>query len=91
MDMDCQIGSVEMVTRDLPDLIEWVEKRVSRRKGTHPVEMVFLTLVAAECLMNVCRESWQFKESVDEAFELLKVNAKGLAASLKDEHNSQDN
>jgi len=86
-----EIGSDDMVGKDLPDLIEWLEKRVSRRKDTHPPEMIFLALVAAECLMNICRESWPYEESPDESFEVLKVKAKELAAELRDEHNIQEN
>jgi len=86
-----EIGSDEMVSRDLPDLVMWLEKRVSRRKGSQPLEMVFLALVAAECLMNICRESWVYEESPEVAFEELKLKGHKLALAFIDEHNSQDN
>ena len=88
---EVQIGSDEMVGKDLPDLIVWLEKRVSRRKGTHPSEMVFLALVAAECLVDICRKSWPYEESPDEFFEALRLKAKDLAVSLRDEHDIREN
>lgn len=91
MEIEVQIGSDEMVGKDLPDLMEWLYKRVHRRKATHPAEMVLLALVAGECLMDICRKEWPYRESPDEFFEVLRCKAKEVAASLKNEDNRQGN
>lgn len=85
MKCDAEIGSDEMVRRDLPDVMEWLWKRVQKRKGSHPPEMVFLALLAAECWMVLLSEDWPYNEPAAESFEVLKVRAKELAVELMGE------
>lgn len=77
-----QIGSDEMVAKDLPALMEWLFKRVHKREGTHPVEMVYLALLCAECLALIVKEHWQYEEPVDVTIEGLRSLAAELALSI---------
>jgi hypothetical protein len=80
-----EIGGPEMIGRELPDLVEWLERRVSRRKGSHPVEMVALALLAAECCELLVRKSWAYDESPDEVFGPMRIWARQTAKELERE------
>jgi len=77
-----QIGSPEAQIGELPDLLEWLEKRVHRHKGSHPLDMVVLASLAAEMCEIIVRESWSFEESADEVFGSLKIWARQTAREI---------
>jgi len=90
MKIEVQIGCDEMIGKDLPDLMEWLEKRVSKRKGAHPPEMVLLALLAAECWMEIICGRWQYEESAEEFFDGLRSRAKELGKKLVKEDNGPE-
>jgi hypothetical protein len=79
---EVRIVDEEMVTRELPDLLGWLEKRVSRHKGSHPVEMVALALLAAECCVLLVRKSWAYNEEPEAVFDGLRAWARYVANEL---------
>lgn len=77
-----QIGSPEVLDEELPKLMKWLEKRVHKHKGAHPVDMVMLALVAAECCELLVRERWVYEEAADEVFGPMKIWARELAKKI---------
>ena len=77
-----EIGCPEVVEKELPKLLEWLEKRVSRHKGSDPIDMVVLASMAAECCELLVRESWAYNESPDEVFGPMKIWARQTALEI---------
>lgn len=77
-----QIGNPEVVDAELPKLMKWLEKRVRRHKGSHPVDMVMLALLGAECCELLVRESWAYEEAADEVFGPMKIWARQAAKEI---------
>jgi len=77
-----QVGSPEVVSAELPKLVTWLEKRVRKHKGSHPVDMVMLALLGAECCELLVRESWAYEESADEVFGSMKIWARQTAKEI---------
>ena len=77
-----QVGSPEVMYEELPKLIEWLEKRVRKHKGSHPVDMVMLALMGAELCEIIVRESWPYEEAADEVFGPMKIWARQTAKEI---------
>jgi hypothetical protein len=80
-----EIGCPEIVSKELPELLEWLEKHVSKHKGCHPIDMVVLASLAAECCELIVRESWIYNESPDEVFGRMKIWARQMALEISKE------
>lgn len=80
-----EIGCPEVIDKELPNLLEWLEKHVSRHKGSHPIDMVVLASLAAECCELLVRKSWNYEESPDEVFGPMKIWARQTALEISRE------
>ena len=60
------IGSKLNLAKDIPDLMEWIEKRVDKQ-SKQVLDTVFLPLLAAELGLLLAKDNWAYDEPYDEA------------------------
>ena len=77
-----EIGCPEVLDKELPRLLEWLEKRVSRHKGSDPVDMAALAMLGAECCELLVRQSWCYEEAPDTVLGPMKVWARQRAMRI---------
>lgn len=75
------VGGSLNLNKDIPELIEWLEKRVDKR-SKQPIDMVFLPLLVAEIETLIVKEHWSYNEDFDDAIVGVKVMAKNMAKSI---------
>jgi len=83
-----EIGFPELVSKELPDLLKWLEKRVSKYKRSNPIDMVVLATLGAECCELLVRKWWPYEESADEVFGPMKIWARQTALEISREEES---
>ncbi len=75
------VGSKLKLGLDVPDLMDWIEKRVEKR-SKEMMDLVFLPLVVAELSILMARKHWSYNEPIDEAVIAIRGGARELALKM---------
>ena len=75
------IGEGFRLDKDVPDLMDWLEKRVGKR-SKQVIDMVFLPLLVGEIEILMVKKHWCYDEPIDEAMVAVKVMVKQMASAM---------
>ena len=67
--------------KDMPDLIEWIERRIDKQ-SKQVIDMAFLPLLVAEVQFLMVEKHWCYDEPYDDASIALRVSVKALAKEV---------